>query len=124
MRTKTTLTVLVLLALGALPALASSPAAMPVGADDNSPSSITVDIKCRIAEIDAATSTLVLVDLETETPHEITLEDTVKLRARRKRDFQGRKKLGLADLRAGQELKVTVFVADGSIRSITVVKAA
>ena len=124
MRTKTTLTLLALLTLAALPALASSPAAMPVGGGDNGPTSITVDIKCRIAEVNAETSRLILVDLETETAHEIALDDTVKLRARRKKDFQGRKKLGLGDLREGQELKVTVFIADGSIRRITVIKAA
>ena len=123
MRSKTT-TLITLLALVAVPALASSPAARPVGYELNDPSTITVDIKCTIAQVDAAGSRLVLVDHETETPHEVELDDTVKLRARKKKDFGGRKKLGLADLRVGQELKVTVLVADGSISKITVLKKA
>ena len=48
----------------------------------------------------------------------------MKLRARRKKDFNGRKKLGLADLQAGQTVKVTYMVADGTIRSITVLDKA
>ena len=124
MRTKTTLAILVLIGFSTMSVLASSPAEMPEGADANAPASITADVKCRIDEVDANESTLVLVDLENESRHVVALDDKVKLRARKKKDFDGRKKLGLADLRKGQTVKVTYYVTDLSIRSITVLEAA
>ena len=124
MRTKTILAILVLFGLSAMSAIASSPAEMPEGADANAPASITADLKCRVDEVDASESTLVLVDLETESRHVVKLADSVKLRARFKKDFNGRKKLGLADLRKGQTVKVTYYVADLSIRRITVIEPA
>ena len=123
MYTKTAFVSLVLLTAFALPATASSPAEMPEGAEANGPTSITADLKCRVEEV-GENSTIVLVDLETETRHEIQLDDTVNIRARKKKDFDGRKKLGLADLRAGQTVKVTYQVTDGAIRKITVLERA
>ena len=123
MYTKTAFVSLVLLTAFALPATASSPAEMPEGAEANGPTSITADLKCRVEEV-GENSTIVLVDLETETRHEIQLDDTVNIRARKKKDFDGRKKLGLADLRAGQTVKVTHPVPYGAIRKITVLERA
>ena len=123
MRTKTTLAILALFSM-TVPVLASHPAEIPEGAGANAPSSITADVKCRIEAVSATSSKLVLVDLETESVHELELEDSVKLRAKKKKDFGGRKKLGLADLQPGQTVKVTYYVADGAIRSITVLEKA
>lgn len=126
MRTTTTLAICILLGLSlgtALPAIASAPAVIPEGADANMPTSITAWVKCRVAEV-RDDSTVVLVDFETETEHVVQLDDTVKIRARKKKDFNGRKKLGFADLREGQTVKVTLLVTDGSIRSITVLERA
>ena len=122
MRTKTTLAILALLVM-ALPSMASAPAVIPQGAEANGPTSITADVKCRVDEV-RDESTLVLVDFDTESRHVVRLDDTVKIRARSKKDFNGRKKLGFADLRKGQTVKVTVYVADGAIRRITVLEAA
>ena len=121
MRTKTTLAFLALVSMS-LPVFASHPAVVPE--DANAPASITADVRCRVEAVDASESVLVLVDLETETVHEVQLADSVKLRARKKKDFDGRKKLGLADLQKGQTVKVTYMVADGTIRSITVLEKA
>ncbi len=124
MHTKTAFLFFVLLtAVSVLPAAASSPAEMPEGAEANGPTSITADVKCRVEQI-GENSTIVLVDLETESRHEIQLDDTVTIRARKKKDFDGRKKLGLADLREGQTVKVTFQIADGVIRKITVLERA
>ncbi len=124
MRTKRCVSVCLLLCLFTPSLKASSPAAIPVGIDDGSPSSITADFYCKVLEVERANSKLVLLELESETSHEVVLDDSVKLRARSRRDFDGRKKLGLADLRAGQEIKIRVLLTDGSIRRITVVKQA
>ena len=122
MRSKSTLATLLLLTFAALPVTASAPATVPTGADANMPTSITADFQLEISEV-RDDSTVVFLD-ENQAQHVVQLDDTVKIRARKKRDFNGRKKLGLADLRVGQKVKVTVFVADGAIRSITVLERA
>jgi hypothetical protein len=123
MRSKTTLATLLLFVAASLPAAASHPASVPSDTDANAPSAITADFKCRVEEV-GEDSTLVLVDVDTESRHVVQLDDTVRIRARSKKDFDGRKKLGLADLQPGQTIKVTVYVADGSIRAITVLEKA
>lgn len=123
MRTKTTLASLVLFGLSVVPAMASHPASIAAGTDANDPTTITADINCQVAEV-RDDSTLVLIDDETRGEYVVQLDDKVKIRARSKKDFNGRKKLGLADLRQGQKIKVTVYIADGSIRSITVLEKA
>ncbi len=122
MRSKTTLATLLLVTLAVLPAAASAPASIPEGADANMPTSITAEFRLEIAEV-RDDSTVVFLD-EDNMEHAVQLDDTVKIRARKKKDFDGRKRLGLADLRVGQKVKVTVFVADGAIRSITVLERA
>ena len=137
MRTKATLAIFLLGAVSILPAVAFGsdanrsrhcgatplPGTVPVGAEANGLMSITAAVTRRVAAV-VDDGTVVLVDLETESQELVQLDDSVKIRARSKKDFQGRKKLGLADLREGQIVKVTLYVADGSIRSITVLENA
>lgn len=127
MRTKTTLAVLVLfvlIGLASLPVAASAPVTAPAGSDANMPTAITAHVKCRVERVSGNDSTIVLVDFDTESRHVIQLDDSVKIRARKKKDFNGRKKLGIADLREGQTVKVTLLVNDGTIRQITVLERA
>ena len=129
MRSKTTLLArcifgLALTMLALSPAIASTPASRPEGpTDPNFPASVTFDVRARVEQV-GGESTIVLVDLENDARHVIQLDDTVKIRARKKKAFNGRKKLGFADLRAGQLVKVTARTEDGQIQSITVLRAA
>ena len=67
-----------------------------------STASITFDLKCEIVEVQPEDGTILLRDLESGAEATITIADGIKLRARRKKDFGGRRKLALKDLVAGQ----------------------
>ncbi len=67
--------------------------------------------------------TILLRELESGAEKAITIADGIKLRARHKKDFDGRRKLAFRDLTAGQKVKVTFNRATGTITQIAVLKA-
>ena len=98
-------------------------AGVPSGGGSVDPYKVTEMMKCIITEI-KADGTIMVRDSKTEEVHPLALKYDTKLTAQDKKAFDGRKKLGFADLRAGQTVKVTFYVADGAIRTITVLERA
>ena len=65
------------------------------------------EIKCYLREV-ADLGRIYVEDASGGAPYWIQLPDSVKLRAASKADFDGRKKLKLEDLEAGQRLELTL----------------
>jgi hypothetical protein len=109
--------------LAAVPASASTPAPRsPWDSEDGtSPTEVTQTLKVRLTEV-LATGKVRVVDPEEEREHVLHLGDTVEIRAQDKRMFDGRKKLTLADLRTGHQLKLTFLAEDGRLLRILVLK--
>ena len=114
-----------LIAVGLVPAIAvaSSPNQVSPDFGETSPTSITVVLQCEIVEVQPEDGTILLRELESGAEKSITIADGIKLRARRKKDFGGRRKLAFGDLIAGQKVKVTFNRATGTITQIAVLKA-
>lgn len=116
------------LAIGLLVAaasVASTPSGHKTGAGAGvDPSSVTESVKLTIRDVDPETNRIRVFDPETEEVHVIALSDKMRLTARRKKDFGGRRKLEFADLAAGQTVKVTYRTDDGRITSIQVLEPA
>ncbi len=64
--------------------------------------------------------TLRLIDSRSEEEMVIQLAADVPLKAKRKKDFDGRKELAFDDLEAGQRIRLTYRAEDGRIVGITV----
>ena len=92
--------------------------------DGIDPSSVTASTKLEVRKVASEPNRVYLFDAESEKTHVVVLSEKTKLTARRKKDFDGRRKLEFGDLEAGQTLKVTYRVADGQITSIQVVELA
>jgi len=114
-----------LIAVGLVPAIAvaSSPTGVSPDFGETSPTSITVVLNCEIVEIRPEDGTILLRELESGAVETIEIADGIKLRARRKKDFDGRRKLAFSDLSAGQKVKVTINRETGAITQIAVLKA-
>lgn len=110
-----------ILTLTAAPVLASTPDTGGKPWDDpgESPVSITKTAKLIVKEIPEL-GKLVLEDERTGQLHNVKLNETVALKARSKRQFDGRKKLGFNDLEVGQRLKITYRADSGEILKILV----
>ena len=76
-------------------------------------------IKCHLREVQEL-GRIYVQDFAGGHPYWIQLPDTVKIRAARKADFDGRKKLKLEDLEAGQRLELTLRRKDDEILVVKV----
>ena len=114
-----------LIAVSVVPAIAvaSSPTSVSPDFGEISPTSITVVLNCEIVEVQPEDGTILLRELESGSEKAITIADGIKIRARHKKDFGGRRKLAFRDLIAGQKVKVTINRESGAITQIAVLKA-
>lgn len=115
------------LLVGAAIAVASTPnptAQAGRSEDGIDPSSVTASAKLTVRRVESEPDRLYLYDPESEKTHVVVLSEKTKLTARRKKDFDGRRKLEFADLETGQTLKVTYRTDDGRITSIQVLEKA
>ena len=115
---------IVLVALPGLLLASTSPSAKAGSKDGISPSEVTASAKLLVRKVESEPDRLYLYDPSTEQTHVVVLSEKTRLTARRKKDFDGRRKLAFGDLAAGQTLKVTYRVDDGRITSIQVLEKA
>ncbi|REJ73873.1 MAG: hypothetical protein DWQ36_10420 [Acidobacteria bacterium] len=104
----------------ALPLHASVRAAKPSSGPD--PAVATVVVDAVIARITAEGTLVLRPEEEGAEPIELRLPEEVRIRAQRKKDFDGRRKLEFADLRVGQRLRLTVLPAENRLVGVTVLK--
>ena len=121
--------VLLLAAVVLVPALAGASTPNPsaqAGHNDEGidPTSVTASAKLEVRRVENEPNRLYLFDPETEKTHVVVISEKTKLTARRKKDFDGRRKLDFADLTSGQTLKITYRTDDGRITSIQVLEKA
>lgn len=93
--------------------------------DDGTPrTSVTLSVECVI--VDVMEERTLLVRDEHGRQHEVQIPEDAKIKARRKRDFDGLRNLEFEHLRTGFELKLTVLRETGEIIRVKVldVKAA
>ncbi len=112
-----------------LPALAAASTPNPTAQAGRTeegidPATVTATTKLTVRRVESDPDRLYLYDKESEETHVVVLTEKTRLTARRKKDFDGRRKLEFGDLAAGQTLKVTYRVADGRITSIQVLDKA
>lgn len=119
---------LFLLTLLVLPALllasSTSPSAKAGSKEGISPSEVTAHALLTVRKVETEPNRLYLYDADAEKTHVVVLTEKTRLTARRKKDFDGRRKLVFGDLAAGQTLKVTYRTDDGRITSIQVLEKA
>jgi len=115
------LATLVAIALAPSLVAASSPNKIAPDLGENDATSLTASMKCQIIHVNEGDK-VVLRDLDTGAVQEIAIVPEIRLRARAKRDFDGRRKLAFADLSVGQTVKVTVLRHNGLITRIDVLK--
>lgn len=127
--TRNTLTFALLLAIPlAIPVVAS--ASTPNGASTgNTEEGVTgADVigttRLMLRRVETNPARVYLFDPETEKLHVVLLSEKTRLTARRKKDFDGRRKLNLDDLASGQTLKVTYRLDDGRVTGIQVLEKA
>ncbi|MEM1206656.1 MAG: hypothetical protein AAGN66_25700 [Acidobacteriota bacterium] len=120
MKKKVLLTALVVCFLGSSALLASAtyPRASYAPTD---PALVTQTTKVRLTEI-AEQGRLRVVDPKTEEVGWIQIGEDTEMRAQKKKDFDGRRKLELADLAVGQMLRITHMPETGQIVRIQVLK--
>ena len=116
---KSALAFFVLAAAFAATAVASIPEMPDREQDGLNPRALVGFRKCEITEVRADRTIIVWDDLDQAT-HRIQLSPKVKLRAVKKRQFDGRKKLVFEDLAEGQQVKVNFRKTDGTILQIDV----
>ena len=126
--TRTRASLIALAVLLILPAIAA--ASTPTGGQTGntkeglSPSDVIGYARLTLRSVAAEPNRLYLFDPETEKTHVVVLSEKTKLTARKKKDFDGRRKLDFGDLEAGQKLKVTYRLDDGRITGIQVLERA
>ena len=119
---KLILSVVSVLALVALPALASTPTPGGKAWDSGEPATaVTRTVEARVLEV-RENRTLVLVDKD-ERQHVVQLPEKIEIRAQSKKDFDGLKKLDFGHLREGHRLKLTFYPDSGQLVRIQVQKA-
>ncbi len=77
-------------------------------------------VKATVVAVDAETGRFTIRDLRTETLHELSFHPELSMRAKKKKDFGGRRNLTAADIAAGQIIKLTVRDADGAVLRLRV----
>lgn len=116
---RTPIAIFVLAVAIAATAVASIPEMPDREQDGLNPRALVGFRKCEITEVRADRTIIVWDDLD-RASHRIQLSPKVKLRAVKKRQFDGRKKLVFEDLSEGQRVKVNFRKADGAILQIDV----
>lgn len=118
----TTFAILTLLLLTTLPAFASgpnSPSPNAAGAFPEDPLLVTETVRCRVVDVRDDGTILVNDD---GTIKRLNYDETTSVWAQKKKNWDGRKKLAIADIAVGQELKVTVQPASGKVLKVKVKK--
>ena len=88
--------------------------------DGQYPTEVTRSVKLVVKEI-SGDGSVVFLDIEREESVALQLSEDVELSALKKKDFGGRKKLELADLKVGQIVKLRYRTSDGAVLSIKVI---
>lgn len=115
--------ILALLLMGT-PVSGSTPNTGPRPWDEGGTGVVSSDItrfaKCTVRKIEPP-HRVVLYDHETRGLVTMDLDETVKLTARRKKDFDGRSRLGFKDLQVNQVVKVNYRTDTGRVLEVRVV---
>lgn len=115
------------LALVASPAAQASPNADPEPARTTSagggasPTVVTDHLKCIVTGLEKD-RVLKVWDEEARAERLVRIDEKVDIKPRRKKDFDGRSELELADLEPGHRLKITYRLADGKILDVKVLE--
>jgi len=96
--------------------LPEAPSGVPLNNSSFRPTAI---LDCAVLEV-RPERTLVLQEIESRDEHVVRLEEGVEIKARRKKDFDGRRRLEFSDLSEGQEVKVTVEADTGRLVEVRV----
>jgi hypothetical protein len=116
------LTLALLVAAGSGPVAASVRAAgAPTGPN---PAVATIAIDVVLTEIGDDGTLLLTPEEPGAEPIELRIPEGVKIRAQRKKEFDGRRKLEFADLQVGQRLRLTVLPSEQRLVDVTVLKTA
>lgn len=117
------------LAFAALLLPAALEASVPTGGrqpwdsdDGPRPTAVTASVECVVLEVREDRTLLVRDELARE--HVVQIPESAKISARNRREFDGRKKLEFAELRAGHELKLTFLTASGAVVRVKVLGTA
>lgn len=92
----------------------------PTSPSATDPFLITSIVKVAVVAVDLEKRTFSVRDLESEKLHEILVTEELEIKARRKKEFDGRRDLTLADLEPGQMLRLKVRDADGAVLHVRV----
>ena len=92
----------------------------PTSPSATDPFLITSIVKVAVVAVDLEKRTVAVRDLESEQLHEITVTEELEIKARRKKEFDGRRDLGIEDLEPGQMLRLKVRDADGALLHVRV----
>lgn len=92
----------------------------PTSPSATDPFLITSIVKVAVVSVDLEKQTFAVRDLTSETLHEIQVTEELEIKARRKKEFDGRRDLTLADLEPGQKLRLKVRDADGAVLHVRV----
>ena len=124
--TISTLAIAVALLLTGGLAFASTPTGGQTGntKEGLSASDVTASVQFKVRRVETDPNRIYLFDERSEKVHVVVVSEKTRLTARRKKDFDGRRKLEFADLELGQTLKVVYRLDDGHITSIQVVEKA
>lgn len=123
---KTTNILLIAILIAPAASLASTPTGGQTGNDKAglTASDVIASTKLVVRRVESEPDRLYLYDPDREKVHVVLVSEKTRLTARRKKDFDGRRKLAFGDLATGQTLKVSYRLADGQITSIQVVEKA
>jgi len=108
-------------AASASPNADPDPARTTISGGGASPTVVTDHLKCVVTAL-GEDRVVKVWDEETESERLVRIDEKVDIKPRRKKDFDGRSELALADLRPGHRLKITYRLADGKILNIKVLE--
>lgn len=124
MRKTTLILIALFLCAGVASASTPSPGGNPWdGETMPSHTAVTKSVTLVVKDIEDG-HTLRAFDVRSEEELVIQMNDDVKIKARRKKDFDGRKRLAISDLAPGQKLKVTYRAEDGKILEVKILERA
>lgn len=94
----------------------------PTGPATTDPFLVTHVVKATVVGVDLDAGTFTVRDLKTEELREVKIHGDLKMRAKNKKAFGGRRNLEPTDLAEGQLLRLTVRDADGAVVRLRVEK--
>lgn len=109
-----------------LPALAlaqgsgSTAPRLPADHGTRSAFDVTRSLKCKIVEVKAHS---IVVEERGGKRHEFTVESTTKLKADKKTELAGKKKIELNDLKSGYNVKIKYRASDQKLVEVRVVRS-